>query len=411
MVKFSTKLLVIGAGPAGLAAAATAAHPGDAIVVDDNPAVGGQIWRAELNRQKHSAVRMFREAMDRGSVRILSSTAINGISGLTAVGESPNGRLEIEFEKLLIATGARELFLPFPGWTLPGVFGAGGLQAMVKGGLKLAGKRVVVAGTGPLLIAVAEYLKRRGARILAIVEQAPSSKVNRFALGLARSPAKLVQAIKLRASLLGIPYLNDSWITSARGEKRLQSVKFVTSGKPRSIECDYLACGFHLVPNTEIAQLVGCELENGFVKVDDRQETSVKNVFCAGEPTGIAGLDSAVFEGLIAGVTIWGHEKLARTVFLGRKSTRKFGEAMNKAFALRDELRHLADGNTFVCRCEDVTFGQLKHFNNFREAKLQTRCGMGPCQGRVCGAATQFLFGWESPNVRPPIFPVKMEHL
>lgn len=411
MPKMFANVLIIGAGPAGLAAASAAAGRGDVILVDDNPAVGGQIWRAEINKQKHPSAKEFLAEFDRGNVQVINGANINDVTKRIALAELPDGQREIGFDKLIVATGARERFLPFPGWTLPGVLGAGGLQAMVKGGMNIAGKRVVIAGTGPLLIAVAEYLKRKGAKVLAVVEQAPATKINQFAITLAKSPAKLVHAIKLRAALLGIPYLTDSWITSASGDGHLQQVTMVKNGTSRSLECDYLACGFHLVPNTEIARLIGCEFENGSVKVDDHQQTSVENIFCAGEPTGIAGIDSALVEGEIAGLAATERRDQAKKLFSKRNKARAFGVAMDKAFAIRDELRHLADDNTFVCRCEDVTFGRLKQFNNFREAKLQTRCGMGPCQGRVCSAATQFLFGWEPPSVRPPIFPVKMEHL
>src|SRR5690242_21945276 len=116
MARISARLLIIGAGPAGLAAAATAGA-GEAILIDDNPAVGGQIWRAELNKQKHSVVKTFRAAMDRANVRVLNATRINDIVVPIAFAECEHGPIEIEFEKLIIATGARELFLPFPGWT------------------------------------------------------------------------------------------------------------------------------------------------------------------------------------------------------------------------------------------------------------------------------------------------------
>jgi NADPH-dependent 2,4-dienoyl-CoA reductase/sulfur reductase-like enzyme len=166
-----------------------------------------------------------------------------------------------------------------------------------------------------------------------------------------------------------------------------------------------------MVPNIELASLLSCRIENGFVAVDEHQQTSVENVFCAGEPTGIGGVESALIEGEIAGLAASGQVDRAKSLLAKRDRARLFGERMDRAFALRSELRSLADDNTIVCRCEDVTFGRLKGFTNFREAKLQTRCGMGPCQGRICGPATQFLFGWEPPSVRPPIFPVKMEHL
>jgi NADPH-dependent 2,4-dienoyl-CoA reductase/sulfur reductase-like enzyme len=321
------------------------------------------------------------------------------------------GACEIAYEKLIVATGARERFLPFPGWTLPGVYGAGGLQALVKGGLDIAGKRVVVAGTGPLLLAVAEYLKRKGAIILAIAEQTSRAKLDRFGSQLLLSPSKLRQAIILRAKLSSVPYFKACWVTRASGDGRLRKVTLARNGKRWSLECDQLACGFHLVPNIELAKLLGCDIKDGFVEVDESQQTSVKNVFCAGEPTGIGGVESALIEGEIAGLAAAGKIDRGNRIFGKRDLARRFGEKMDRAFALRDELRALADDDTIVCRCEDVAFGRLKNFTNFREAKLQTRCGMGPCQARICGPATQFLFGWEQPSVRPPIFPVKMEHL
>jgi len=150
---------------------------------------------------------------------------------------------------------------------------------------------------------------------------------------------------------------------------------------------------------------------NGFVAVDEFQMTSCENIYCAGEPTGIGGVEASLVEGSIAGFAAAGNERAARELFSKRSKMRKFGDSLNKAFALRDELRHTADDDTLICRCEDITYGQLKEFDSRRSAKLQTRCGMGACQGRVCGAATEFLFGWEADTVRPPIFPVKMENL
>lgn len=411
MNKVATDVLIIGGGPAGIAAASAASPRASVTIVDDNPHLGGQIWRAEMSKQKHPVAKTFLKALDRRRVSLFSNTSVIDVVRKTVHAVTADGPVEFEFEKLIIAAGARELFLPFPGWTLPNVMGAGGLQAMVKGGLEIAGKRVVVAGTGPLLIAVAEYLKRKGAQVLAILEQAPAAKINRFAVGLFKSPQKLLQAMKLRVKLLGTRYLTDSWVTSAQGDCRLQSVSVIIRGKHSTIECDYLAFGYHLVPNTEIARLLGCKLEDGSVKVNRDQQTSIDNVFCAGEPTGIAGVDSAVFEGLIAGFAATGRSDLARKIFKARDAAYRFGETMNAAFALRDELRSLPDDDTIVCRCEDVRYVDLRSFDNFRSAKLMTRCGMGPCQGRICGPTTEFLFGWETPGVRPPVFPVKMEDI
>jgi len=414
MNKASADILIVGGGAAGLSAAAAAADSRKAkvVLIDDNPHLGGQIWRAERGNVTTPTARALIEAIETGSAEIWNKAQVTGSVGDSRLAVEIQGeRTEFEYKKLIIATGARERFLPFPGWTLPNVLGAGGLQALVKGGLKIADKRIVVAGTGPLLLAVAEYLKRKGSRVIAIVEQAPAAKINRFAFRLLRTPAKLVQGISTRAKLIGIPYWTDAWVTRAEGQDELGSILVVHKGKPVSIKCDYLACGFHLVPNLEIPRLLGCKIENGSVKVDEFQQTTLPNVYCAGESTGIAGVESALIEGRIAGSVAAGDLSSARRLGSRRNKATRFGQVLEQTFALRDELRSLADAKTVVCRCEDVKYGELTKFTDPREAKLQTRCGMGPCQGRICGAANEFLFAWRSGSVRAPAFPVKMENI
>ena len=412
MPELSTDILVVGSGPSGLSAAAAAAENAVVTLVDDNPFLGGQIWRAELGATRSDEAKRLIEQLSRDRVRIINNAAVCGAGEDNCViAETPEGRLDLHYEKLIIATGARERFLPFPGWTLPGVFGAGGLQAMVKGGMNVEGKRVVIAGTGPLLLAVAEYLKTKGAYILTIAEQASAARLNRFAMGLWRSPKKLTQAASLRVHLRSVPYKRDCWVISAEGTQKVERVMLHRKGRLWSVECDYLACGFHLVPNIELAAVVGCTIEEGCVTVDKYQQTLITDIYCAGEPTGIGGVEASLVEGKIAGLAASGQKDEAERFFAERYKTRRFSDALNPTFALRDELKTLALKNTIVCRCEDVEYSRLKEFTNFRDAKLQTRCGMGPCQGRICGAATEFLFGWEPGSVRPPIFPVRMENL
>ena len=427
MSEIATDILIIGSGPAGLAAAAAASSSGLSVtVVDDNPEVGGQIWRAQVGKLTSPEAASFLTYLDNDRIRLISGAQVVSTQERSVCGTTANGTVTISFNKVILATGARERFLPFPGWTLPGVFGAGGLQAMVKGGLAMDGKRVVIAGTGPLLLAVADYLKAKGANVLLIAEQTSGAKIRRFARGLWRSPDKMVQAAALRARLIGIPYKTDCWVTSARSGANVSVSPSLTRGLPQpgplvvaltqrrrswEIECDYLACAYHLVPNLELASLLGCEIDDGFVSTDSLQQTTVENVLCAGEPTGIGGLEAALIEGKIAGFAAAGMTDQAREHSGQRERTNRFTRLLDRTFGLRDELRGLAKPETIVCRCEDVMFDQLHHFTSFREAKLQTRCGMGPCQGRICGPATQFLFGWERPTVRPPIFPVKMEDL
>lgn len=394
-------LLIVGAGPAGLAAAREASRYLDRIVVlDDNPLPGGQIWRGGSPE----------------GAKYIEGTSAGMLSGASVVGAPAPGvllvergrdSLEIEYRKLLLATGARERFLPYPGWTLPNVMGAGGLQAMVRSGLPVNGKTVVVAGSGPLLLAVAAHLQEDGARVPVIAEQAPKARLVRFGAGLVREPAKLSQAARLRWALRGTRYITGCWPVKASES----SVWLRTDSRTWEEPCDLLACGFGLVANLELPWLLGCATENGFVKVDNWQGTNLPDVYAAGEVTGIGGVDLAIVEGRIAALAAAGCREEARALMGLRDRGQRFQAALDQAFALRQELRELASDDTVVCRCEDVRAGQLHGHSSWRAAKLHTRCGMGPCQGRVCGAATEFLYGWGPAASRLPIFASRVESL
>ncbi|MGB7352709.1 MAG: pyridine nucleotide-disulfide oxidoreductase, partial [Acidobacteriaceae bacterium] len=170
-------------------------------------------------------------------------------------------------------------------------------------------------------------------------------------------------------------------------------------------------CGFHLVPNTELAALLGCRITEGFVATDEQMRTSVENVYCAGEPTGIGGVELSQLEGQIAALTACERTREARRLAARRRARLGFVSALAAACRLDPELRALATEETIVCRCEDVRLRALRARANWRDAKLHTRCGMGPCQGRICGPATEFLFGWSVESVRPPIFPASVTSL
>ncbi len=403
-------VLIVGAGPAGLAAAYRVARAGrHAVVVDDNPHAGGQIWRGEQREPRSREAQVWLGRVRSVDIEYHAGARVfQQIDQRVLLAETSSGVRELMFENLVLATGARERFLPFPGWTLPNVVGAGGLQALVKNGLPVDRKKIVIAGSGPLLLAVADYLRSHGAQVLLVAEQAPQHKLARFGLGLVNNPEKLSQAL---AFLRGGKYLTDCWVTAAYGDDRLSSVVLRRGRKSWSVSCDYLACGFHLVPNLELAELFGCEIRSGAVKVDDFQQTSVSRVYAAGETTGIGGLELSLIEGEIAGLAAAGHRDDARRLFPERAKHRRFADLLNRTFALRDELKSLAAAETIVCRCEDVVFDRLRAHDSWRTAKLQTRCGMGPCQGRICGSAVEFLFGWKAESVRPPVLPVRVESL
>lgn len=408
----SSDVLIIGAGPAGLAAAYRVATAGLRVtVLDDNPNLGGQIWRGELKKPSSPEAQIWFEKIRGANIEFIYGARVfqQPQSGIL-LAETADGVIELSYRNLILATGARERFLPFPGWTLPNVVGAGGLQALVKTGLRIYGKKVVIAGSGPLLLAVAAYLLSQGANVSLIAEQTSSLKLAKFGVALV-SAGKSKQAFELKQRLKTVEYLNGCWPVAAHGDQKLTSVTLFRGGKTWQVECDYLACGFHLVPNLELAELLECKIENGAVSVDDFQQTSTPNVYAAGEATGIGGLELSLVEGEIAGLAVANKQQEARKLFSVREKGRRFARILNETFALRDELRDLAKNDTIVCRCEDVTFGRLQAHDSWRAAKLQTRCGMGPCQGRVCGPAVEFLFDWKVESVRPPILPVRVESL
>ena len=361
---------------------------------------GGQIWRGSVPEP------WFGDFSRCGAEFIGGARVIDASASEKFITVESASSFQLAYSKLILATGARELFLPFPGWTLPHVFGVGGLQALAKSGLSVAGKRVIVAGSGPLLLAVAAYLQKHGARAPLIAEQASWKSLCRFSGALLRHPAKLRQALDIKKSILGTRYLTSCWITRASGSERVEEVTILHQGKHIKERCDYLAVAYGFVPSTELAQLLGCSLRGAFVEVDPYQQTSLPHVLCAGEPTGLGGVDESLLEGEVAG-----YAASKRFKRVNRASTTHFSQELNRAFSLRKELRDLVTGDTIICRCEDVPYKKVRQAHSWREAKLHFRCGMGPCQGRICGPAVQYLFGWKPESVRPPIFPTQLENL
>ena len=344
-------VLVVGGGPAGIAAACCAAEASLRVAIaDDNPALGGQIWRGEhVSPSTQEAAHWYRRLKELRVEHLPGARIFAQTDARTLVAETDIGVCKLGFETLIVATGARERFLPFPGWTLPNVMGAGGLQALARSGLDVRARKVVVAGTGPLLLAVAAHLKSYGADVLLVAEQAPWRRLLPFTLGL--SPSKLKDALSLRRQLAGIPYLAGCWPVAAQGKEKLESVTLRRGTKSWNLACDYLACGFHLAPNIELASLLGCALDDGKVRVDDFQQTTISAVYCAGEPTGVGGLELSVVEGQIAGFAAAGRLDSARRLIAKRNKLRRFASSLERAFVLRPELKQLPLPETLVCRC------------------------------------------------------------
>lgn len=412
-------IAIVGAGPAGVAAAVAAASFGKRVLLlDEGFRPGGQIWRHRSVEVPEEA-RPLLERLQPLKVRILSGASVfdgearDGFWRLVAShGES---RITVEAEALILATGARERFLPFPGWTLPGVMGAGGGQALLKEGLELEGGSVMVAGSGPLLLPVAASVRKAGGRLLGVLEQAPWKRVLGMLPLLAVRPAKARQALGLAADLRGAPYRPGWWVAEALGQERLEAVRLTNGHRVEEIPCRWLFCGFGLVPNLEVGRGLGCDGTHEGLRVDDSQRTSVGGVFAAGETCGVAGVDAAVAEGTIAGLAAAGawepDSREGRRLRMARARARRMGSRLEEIFALRPELRNLPRPDTILCRCEDVPFGAIDPAWGARETKLCTRAGMGLCQGRVCGPILIYQFGHSQDLVRIPWKSAPLGHL
>ncbi|GHG10072.1 FAD-dependent oxidoreductase [Streptomyces filamentosus] len=445
-------LAIVGAGPAGLAAAVTAASLGLPVtLLDAGARPGGQYYRhpdpalgAERPHVLHHDWAAFagREAELRaheraGRIRHLPGRQVWSVTG-SGTDWTVHSRTEdtagepVRARAVLLATGAYERQLPFPGWTLPGVVGAGGAQAMLKGGLVLPGRRVVVAGSGPLLLAVAASLAAAGARVPAVVEAAGYGPYARHTGTLLRNPAKLAEGALYGGALLRHrvrPLLRHA-VVEAHGTGRVEAVTVArldrdwrpVPGTGRRVPCDALAVGHGLVPELSLATALGCATRtaaDGTVALvlTPGLRTSVPGIWSAGETGGVGGARLALVEGEIAALSVAGRPVpagLARR----RERLRAFADAMGAAHRPGPGWTGWLREETAVCRCEEVPAGRVREAveelgaTDARTVKLLTRAGMGWCQGRMCGPAVAALAGdGPAPDRRPLACPVRLGQL
>jgi NADPH-dependent 2,4-dienoyl-CoA reductase/sulfur reductase-like enzyme len=426
---------VIGAGPAGLAAAVAAAEGGASVaLVDAGPRPGGQFWRhrAGDDGSRHhgwAAFARLRAALDAEIVagglahlaRHLVWHAERGTDGAPFTVHAlldGEGR-EVRARTLVIATGAYDRQLPFPGWTLPGVFTAGAAQAMLKGQGVLVGRRIAVGGTGPFLLPVAAGLVEAGAEVVGVFEAGRPAAFARHPLAVLRASGKLLEGAGYLWTLRrhGVPYRMRTAIVEALGEESVTGVRIasldgawnVVPGSERTIECDTVAVGYGFTPQTETPLQLGCEMtmdRDGslVVRVDDEGRSSAGDVFVAGEATGIGGAELALAEGELAGLHAAAAARGRATdpgrlrPIAGRRARgRTFAAALAEAYPVRPGWRTWLRDDTIVCRCEEVTVAGVHAAvddlgaTDPRTAKLFARAGMGLCQGRVCGYANAGL--------------------
>lgn len=403
-------VVVVGAGPAGLAASLAAANRGAKVaLIDEGQVPGGQIWRAHRGRPSSGAISRVR-ALSEAGVNLWSGCTVFDAPGSGTLGVAREGQgFALTYSRLVLACGAREVFLPFPGWRTPGVVGVGGLQALVKGGLSVENKEVIVCGSGPLLVAVASYLRRAGASVPMLLECVPAANLRSLAIPLLTRPTLLRQAMSLRWSLRGVRIALGAQVLGVEGSQEGKSLRWSDArGRGFQTRFDWLACGFGLVPNLELAGLLGCEMAGQAVGVDDSLETSVRGVFAAGELLGIGGVECALIEGEIAGASAAGDSGPATQLRSRRRHARAWADSLGSAYAWRTSYLSPPGDEETLCVCEGVRLGAVKACSGFREARVCHRLGMGPCQGKTCGPAATRLFGWEAEPPKAPIRPVQV---
>ncbi|HEY7921676.1 MAG TPA: FAD-dependent oxidoreductase, partial [Vicinamibacteria bacterium] len=338
------EVVVVGGGPAGLAAAVHAAEAGArTLLVDTNARPGGQIWR-HRGEPPRAALHWLARFARSGASAVTGATVVDATERELLIEEAGRAR-RVRFERLVLATGARELFLPFPGWTLPGVVGVGGAQALLKAGARVAGRRVVVAGSSPLLLAVAAALAAAGARVVGVAEQAPLGRLLAFGASLWRTPSKLAEGLGYAARIAGARYRAGAWVREAEDCSGALRATLTDGRRDWTWDCDVLATGYGLVPNLELPRLVGCDVRDGRVVTDRMQQTSLARVYAAGELAGIAGVEHALWSGAVAGSAAAGREVPA--AFMAQRDRQlAFAARLARAFAPREELRRLPRSDT-----------------------------------------------------------------
>lgn len=415
---------IIGAGPGGMAAALELARAGLAVVVlDEGLGAGGQIFR-QLPPGHRARVPAPEPPSHAHGHRLLADLAASAVrvEARATVWDAAPGRLWFEQDgasrllrcrEIVLAPGAYDRCIPFPGWTLPGVITAGAAQVMVRGFGVRPGMRALVAGSGPLLLPTVTALLAARVRVVAALEAAPRRAMLAALPGVLRSGERLREAFYYARQLLraGVRLRWGHTVFAVAGDGRVQRAtigRVDGDGRPlrataRELEVDVVCAGFGLVPSIELAQCLGCDViwnavRGGWcVATAALGRTSRDDVYAVGEIAGIGGAEVALAEGRAAAAAIVGRRRGSApppAVERRVRAVRRAADAMLAAFPVLPGLFELADDATIVCRCEDVPRAQLRaaaamHGATARAIKLGCRAGMGPCQARICGPNLQ----------------------
>lgn len=412
--------VVVGAGPAGIRAAETLVAAGlRPIVIDEAVRWGGQIYRQQpdgFTRPKtalygleaaraHAVHEAMAAILDRVDYRpgTLVWNAEGGLLDLLRDGRTGT----LAYSHLIVATGATDRILPFPGWTTPGVYTLGGSQVALKFQGCAIGRRVAFIGTGPLLYLVAYQYAKAGAEVAAVLDTAPFAAKVAAAPGMLRQPAVFAKGLYYLAWLKarGIPVRNGVRPVRVTGGERVQSLVWTQGGREVETACDAVAFGYALRSETQLADILGCRfafdgLNRAFLpERTPAGRTSVPGVYLAGDGAGIMGADAAERAGERAALALI--EDRGLPVDRARASALEaelagigaFRGALERAFPVPADWAANAPDDLVICRCEEITAGELRAAvrdsgaREMNRLKALTRIGMGRCQGRMCGLA------------------------
>jgi NADPH-dependent 2,4-dienoyl-CoA reductase/sulfur reductase-like enzyme len=457
------RAVIIGAGPAGLGAAVELARRGiEPLLLDENPMPGGQIYKQPTAGVDAAALSLPLESTRLGqtlledvaalqtSIRHLSAASVSGIFENLLITYTTGGALQSVYaDTLLLALGAYDRVVPFPGWDTPGVITVGGLQSLLKHHGILPGGRVVLAGSGLLMLLVAAQMTSAGYPPVAVVEATGWSDLLSTLPGLVQKPSMLREGFYLLRILRrgGVRFLRRRAVVSALGNPQVTSVEVAPvdrnwhpdRSRSESIHADCLAVGFGLTPEVSLPRLIGAEFEHrpelgGWVpRYNGEMETTCDGVFVAGDGCGVRGAEIAQLQGRLAGIAMaerlgvaQGHEKAEkRRLQESIEHRSRVRQGLENIFRIRPGIYDSIEDDTVVCRCEEITWREMQAWlargiNSATQLKMATRVGMGRCQGRFCAPNLPDMLVRElgdqadlsgSLTVRPPTKPVSLAAL
>jgi thioredoxin reductase len=446
------ELAIVGAGPAGLAAGIQARELDvDTLVLDENAAPGGQIYRQPpLEFELRSTAlgptfargRALLAAAESAGVAVRSQSVVWSLDDrLNLELVSTAGPETIRARRVIVAAGAYDRPVPVSDWTLPGVFTVGGLQNLLKAQSIVAGRRVLLAGTGPLLLVVASQVAATGVELI-VADPVPRRAVLTRLFSIIGEWSLLRDGAGYHWSLLrrGSRWLSPHIISAIEGDGRVEQATVArvdaswrrVPGSERTFEVDAVGLGYGLLPSLELLRLAGCELRYDDTTsawlpvVDDEGMTTIPGLAVAGDGAGIAGAVAAVEQGRVAAIAAARDlgrvdattaRDLQRPSRARLKRLDRFRAAMDTLYAPRPGLNELATPDTTVCRCEEVTASDIDEAiaagaADIELLKIWTRVTMGPCQGRMCMPAltgrlcTRTHRSPALPRARPPCKPL-----